>query len=261
MATPRTSPIASRHHGVLVSLEQGKAVAYALLNLEDRGQLMIPAGAEVYGGMIIGENAKPGDLDVNPLKAKQLTNFRAAGKDDAVTLTTPLAMTLEKAISYIGDDELVEVTRKPSACASAISTSMSASATPNGRRRSDVQGTFEGGPAMTITIYHNPRCSKSRQTLALLQDRGVTPRVVEYLKTPPDAATLGDTLAKLGCPPRQLMRVKEAVYRELGLGDENLSDADLIQAMVDNPILIERPIVLAGDRAALGRPPEAVLIL
>ncbi|MEC8116114.1 MAG: translational GTPase TypA [Pseudomonadota bacterium] len=108
--TAHKGPIASRHHGVLVSLEQGKAVAYALMNLEDRGQLMIPAGAEVYGGMIIGENAKPGDLDVNPLKAKQLTNFRAAGKDDAVTLTTPLAMTLEKAISYIGDDELVEVT-------------------------------------------------------------------------------------------------------------------------------------------------------
>ena len=114
---------------------------------------------------------------------------------------------------------------------------------------------------MTVTIYHNPRCSKSRQTLALLQDRGVTPSVVEYLKTPPDAATLGDILAKLGCPPRQLMRVKEAVYRELGLGDGSRSDADLIQAMVDNPILIERPIVLAGDRAALGRPPEAVLAI
>ena len=114
---------------------------------------------------------------------------------------------------------------------------------------------------MTTTIWHNPRCSKSRQTLALLQERGVTPTVVEYLKTPPDAATLGDILAKLGCPPRQLMRVKEAVYRELGLGDENLSDADLIQAMVENPILIERPIVLAGDRAALGRPPEAVLAI
>ena len=114
---------------------------------------------------------------------------------------------------------------------------------------------------MTVTIYHNPRCSKSRQTLALLQERGVTPTVVEYLKTPPDAVTLGDILAKLRCPPRQLMRVKEAVYRELGLGDENLSDADLIQAMVDNPILIERPIVLAGDRAALGRPPEAVLAI
>lgn len=114
---------------------------------------------------------------------------------------------------------------------------------------------------MTVTIYHNPRCSKSRQTLALLQERGVTPTVVEYLKTPPDAATLGDILAKLGCPPRQLMRVKEAVYRELGLGDENLSDADLIQAMVENPILIERPIVLASDRAALGRPPEAVLAI
>ena len=112
---------------------------------------------------------------------------------------------------------------------------------------------------MTVTIYHNPRCSKSRQTLVLLQERGVTPSVVEYLKTPPDTATLCDILAKLGCPPRQPMRVKEAVYRELSLGDESLNDADLIQAMVDNPILIERPIVLAGDRAALGRPPEAVL--
>tara|TARA_B100000989_G_C19358462_1_gene392195 strand:+ start:275 stop:622 length:348 start_codon:yes stop_codon:yes gene_type:complete len=114
---------------------------------------------------------------------------------------------------------------------------------------------------MTVMIYHNPRCSKSRQTLALLRERGVTPTVAEYLKTPPDTATLGDILAQLGCPPRQLMRVKEAVYHELGLGDENLSDADLIQAMVDNPILIERPIVLAGDRAALGRPPEAVLAI
>jgi GTP-binding protein len=110
--TPYKGPIASRHHGVLVSLEQGKAVAYALWNLEDRGKLMIPAGVDIYAGMVIGENAKPGDLDVNPLKAKQLTNFRASGKDDAVALTPPMAMTLEKAISYIADDELVEVTPK-----------------------------------------------------------------------------------------------------------------------------------------------------
>ena len=113
--------------------------------------------------------------------------------------------------------------------------------------------------ATDIIIYHNPECGTSRNTLAMIRNAGIEPHVIEYLKTPPDAATLGDILAKLGCPPRQLMRVKEAVYRELGLGDENLSDADLIQAMVDNPILIERPIVLAGDRAALGRPPEAVL--
>jgi GTP-binding protein len=73
---------------------------------------MIPAGVDIYAGMVIGENAKPGDLDVNPLKAKQLTNFRASGKDDAVALTPPMAMTLEKAISYIADDELVEVTPK-----------------------------------------------------------------------------------------------------------------------------------------------------
>ncbi len=110
--TPYKGPIASRNRGVLVSLEQGKAVAYALWNLEDRGKLMIPSGVDIYGGMIIGENAKPGDLDVNPLKAKQLTNFRASGKDDAVALTPPMVMTLEKAISYIADDELVEVTPK-----------------------------------------------------------------------------------------------------------------------------------------------------
>ena len=114
---------------------------------------------------------------------------------------------------------------------------------------------------MTVTIYHNPRCSKSRQTLALLRDHGLTPSVVDYLKTPPDAATLSDLLDKLDCPPRQLMRVKEPVYQELGLSDENLNDADLIQAMVKNPILMERPIVVTSNRATLGRPPEAVLAI
>ena len=109
-----------------------------------------------------------------------------------------------------------------------------------------------------VSIYHNPRCSKSRQTLALLRDRGVAPTVVEYLKTPPDEATLRALLAKLGLEPRALMRTKEAVYRDLGLKDVTDADA-LIRAMADNPILIERPIVVAGDRAALGRPPEAVL--
>lgn len=111
---------------------------------------------------------------------------------------------------------------------------------------------------MTVTIYHNPRCSKSRQTLALLQEKGIAPRVVEYLKTPPDAATLRAVLDKLGLSPRQLMRTKEQAYKDLGLKDVSDDDA-LIQAMVDNPILIERPIVLANDKAALGRPPEKVL--
>jgi arsenate reductase len=110
-----------------------------------------------------------------------------------------------------------------------------------------------------VTIYHNPRCSKSRQTLALLQDRGITPAVIEYLDAPPDADTLARILGLLKLAPRQLMRRKEAPYAALGLDDRSLSDDHLIQAMVDNPILIERPIVLANDQAALGRPPENVL--
>ncbi len=109
---PHKGPIAARRTGVLISMETGKAVPYALYNLEERGQLFIPSGVPVYQGMIIGENAKPGDLDVNPLKSKQLTNFRASGKDDAITLTTPIDMTLEKSLAYIADDELVEVTPK-----------------------------------------------------------------------------------------------------------------------------------------------------
>lgn len=112
---------------------------------------------------------------------------------------------------------------------------------------------------MTVTIYHNPRCSKSRQTLALLQERGIEPEIVEYLTAPPDAQTLAGLLALLGLSPRELMRRKEAAYKENGLGDESLSEADLIKAMVENPILIERPIVVSGGKAALGRPPEQVL--
>ena len=112
---------------------------------------------------------------------------------------------------------------------------------------------------MSVTIYHNPRCSKSRQTLQLLRDRGIEPQVIEYLKTPPDAATLDGFLGKLGMEPRQLMRRKEAPYKELNLGDDSLSRAALIAAMVDNPILIERPIVVKGEKVALGRPPESVL--
>jgi GTP-binding protein len=109
---PHKGAIAARRTGVLISMEQGKSVPYALYNLEDRGLLFIGSGMPIYQGMIIGENAKSGDLEVNPLKSKQLTNFRASGKDDAVTLTTPVDMTLEKALAYIADDELVEVTPK-----------------------------------------------------------------------------------------------------------------------------------------------------
>lgn len=112
---------------------------------------------------------------------------------------------------------------------------------------------------MTVTIYHNPRCSKSRQTLQLLQDKGIEPEIIEYLKTPPDADSLSSTLKKLGLSPRDLMRKGEAVYKEHNLADENLTDDELIAAMIANPILIERPIVLANKKAKIGRPPESVL--
>lgn len=110
-----------------------------------------------------------------------------------------------------------------------------------------------------LTIWHNPRCSKSRQTLALLEERGLTPTVVRYLDTPPDADTLAHVLDMLEMEPRELMRTKESEYRELGLDDEAKSRDELIGAMVQHPRLIERPVVIHGDRAALGRPPEQVL--
>ncbi len=112
---------------------------------------------------------------------------------------------------------------------------------------------------MSTTIYHNPKCSKSRQTLELLQQNGVTPTIIEYLKTPPTAETLKEILGQLGLAPRDLMRKKEAVYAGNKLDDPSLSDDDLIDFMVAHPILIERPIVLANGKAALGRPPEQVL--
>ncbi|HXY98845.1 MAG TPA: arsenate reductase (glutaredoxin) [Stellaceae bacterium] len=110
---------------------------------------------------------------------------------------------------------------------------------------------------MSVTIYHNPRCGKSRATLALLEKKGVRPRVVEYLKTPPDKAELKRLLRLLGMSPRDLLRAKEA--KEVGLDRPGLSDDEIIAGMVKHPIVIERPIVVAGSRAALGRPPEAVL--
>jgi len=112
---------------------------------------------------------------------------------------------------------------------------------------------------MPVTIYHNPRCSKSRQTLALLRERGIEPRIVEYLRTPPDAETLTRLLGLLGLGARDLLRRKEAPYKELGLDDAAKSEAELVAAMVAHPVLIERPIVVKGERAALGRPPEQVL--
>ncbi|MDP6717152.1 MAG: arsenate reductase (glutaredoxin) [Alphaproteobacteria bacterium] len=112
---------------------------------------------------------------------------------------------------------------------------------------------------MPVTIYHNPRCSKSRQTLQLLHDKGIEPDVIEYLKTPPDAETLSGLLKMLGLAPRDLMRRKEAAYKENALDDDSLDEAALIAGMVANPVLIERPIVVKGRKAALGRPPEAVL--
>lgn len=109
-----------------------------------------------------------------------------------------------------------------------------------------------------VTIYHNPRCSKSRETLALLTARGIAPEVVLYLQTPPDRETLQILLQKLGMQSaRELMRTKEAIYRELGLSEK--SESALLDALVDNPVLIERPIVISGDNARIGRPPEAVL--
>jgi arsenate reductase len=110
-----------------------------------------------------------------------------------------------------------------------------------------------------ISIYHNPRCSKSRQTLALLEERDIDPEIVLYLETPPSAETLADVLQKLGLSPRQLLRKGEDAYKENNLSDTSLSDQQLIAAMVANPKLIERPIVINGNKAALGRPPEQVL--
>ena len=112
---------------------------------------------------------------------------------------------------------------------------------------------------MSVTIYHNPKCSKSRKTLELLGEHGITPVIIEYLKFPPSAEKLKEILTQLGFSPRDLMRKKEAEYAECGLDKPSLSDDELIDLMIKNPILIERPIVLANGKAALGRPPEQML--
>lgn len=112
---------------------------------------------------------------------------------------------------------------------------------------------------MKVTIYHNPRCSKSRQTLELLRSRGIEPEIIEYLKQPPDAAELRRLLNLLGVSAAELLRTGEPEYRELALGRDGVTDTQRIDAMASHPRLIQRPIVVRGTRARLGRPPEKVL--
>lgn len=109
-----------------------------------------------------------------------------------------------------------------------------------------------------ITLYHNPRCSKSREALNLLREQGQEPEVILYLETPPNAKTLKAILGKLGISARELLRKGEDAYKDLNLADEKLSETALIRAMVENPKLIERPIAINGDKAVIGRPPENV---
>ena len=110
-----------------------------------------------------------------------------------------------------------------------------------------------------VTIYHNPKCSKSRQTLQLLRERGIEPIIVEYLKQPLNASQIKKVLKMLQLGPRELMRKKESEYKDLNLADNKLSQDSLINAMAEHPILMERPIVVVGSKAVLGRPPENVL--
>ena len=110
-----------------------------------------------------------------------------------------------------------------------------------------------------VIIYHNPRCSKSRQTLNLLEQQGIAPKIINYLQTPPSTAELTEILSRLQAAPRDIMRQQEAPYQEADLGQTDLTEQQLLQAIVDHPILLQRPIVIAKDKAAIGRPPEAVL--
>lgn len=112
---------------------------------------------------------------------------------------------------------------------------------------------------MKITIYHNPRCSKSRAALDMLRNKGIEPEIIEYLSHPPSKQNLQRLLVLLGLEPRDLMRKQETAYREAGLDDPSLDREQLIDAMVEHPVLIERPIVVANGKAVIGRPPEKVL--
>ena len=126
--------------------------------------------------------------------------------------------------------------------------------------------TVDNTKAVHYTLYHNPNCSKSRATLALLGEHNITPTVVEYLNSPPSQETLSEILLMLGLKPRDVMRRKESIYTELKLDDDGLSDEDLLQAIIQHPILLERPIIVKQDAqglrtAAIGRPPENILPL
>lgn len=112
---------------------------------------------------------------------------------------------------------------------------------------------------MSTVIYHNPRCSKSRQTLALLQERGIEPEIVEYLTAPPDAATLTRVVAALGIGPRELIRTGEDEYKQAKDQVSTMDDAQIVKWMIANPKVIQRPIVITGKGARVGRPPESVL--
>lgn len=114
---------------------------------------------------------------------------------------------------------------------------------------------------MDITIYHNPNCSKSRQTLALIEEAGEAPNIVEYLVNPPDIATLRDVIDRLGISAKELLRSKEPEFVQLNLDDESIDEQTVLEAMVAHPILIERPIVIADGKAVIGRPPENVKAL
>jgi arsenate reductase len=109
------------------------------------------------------------------------------------------------------------------------------------------------------TIYHNPRCSKSRETLALIEDRGIEPSIILYLDNPPDKKTIASLLKKLGLSARDIIRSSEDAYKTLGLKDPDLSEESLLDALVEHPKLLQRPIVVNGNKAAIGRPPENVL--
>ena len=110
-----------------------------------------------------------------------------------------------------------------------------------------------------LVIYHNPRCSKSRETLQLLEDNNVTPEIIEYLEDPPTASELSGIIAKLGVGARDLLRTTEQVYRDAELDDDSLTDEEIIEAICEYPALLQRPIVVAGEKAIIGRPPSRVL--
>jgi len=110
-----------------------------------------------------------------------------------------------------------------------------------------------------LKIYHNPRCTKSRQALELLTKKGLKPQVIEYLKNPPTLKEMEEILNRLGLQPQEIVRKKEEIYQKLGLSQKNLSPKEWLEVLVKHPILIERPIVVSGNKAALGRPPENIL--